>query len=110
MTTLTGGAGVDSFEISAGRYGATMPELSAVTIADLETDETIALNVRYADPDPTTGSPAIPPEVTVEEDPDTNETRILIDGEVALVVAGHDSPPDGTLNVTLSSYDPYEQL
>lgn len=79
---MTGGEGTDSFvvQIDMLRWEGTG---GVARITDLEDGETVRIDITTYQFSPT---PVPSPEITVESDPEANEVRVLVNGELALVI------------------------
>jgi len=98
-TTLTGGAGTDTFWIDLGFYptGGEPATFEVAHITDFEEGETIRLSVLKFEDDPD-------PEILIEEDPEANEVRIFVEGNPYLVIDGVSTLPAGALDITIPTY------
>lgn len=106
-TVMTGGAGTDTFDVSLDIREEDPREWEPARITDLEPGETVSLTIRYASP---SFAPVPEPVITLEEDADAGEVRILVDGRTAAVLEGLDTLPAGALSVTLTPYDNYADV
>ena len=103
-TVVTGGEGMDTFQVSLTIREDDPRDWAPVQITDLEPGETIELNILYASP---SFAPVADPVVTFEEDAEAGEVRVLVDGRTITVLEGIDTLPAGAVQVTITAYDNY---
>ena len=101
VTTLAGGGDTDSFlaDIFFDQDGDTQAGVARIT--DFEAGESVVINLEYLATN-ADGSTNAAPIVTVQND--ATEVRVLVDGQVAVVVEGVSSLPAGTVSVVDNGY------